>query len=252
MSYNMSGMAQALPQVTYPATAPKGGPIAGRYLQLASHSSSMASRQQLENAINPSSSTPSALGATYSHQPQMVPAHRQHDGLDLDTLVYTDQHSIHISRLPHDTTQRNLQKLLSRSGTVLDISIKRGKEKRCSATAHYKTSAEAAQAIRELNGTKMGKMTLVVRYDRSEAGSASSAPSSTSKSSDSDSPSYRVSSKQTQSRTGPLVVDGAGGPGYHKRCEDDDDSESIADSSGDDENTRGTLSVSHYAQDCVC
>jgi len=89
-------------------------------------------------------------------------------------------------------------------------------------------------------------MTLVVRYDRSEAGSASSAPSTTSKGSDSDSSTYRLASttaRQPLSRTGPLVVDGARGPGYHKRREEDDDSESVGDSSGDERHASGMLSL---------
>lgn len=83
-------------------------------------------------------------------------------------------------------------------------------------------------------------MTLVVRYDRSEAGSVNSVPSITSRGSDSDSSTCRVASKQqTQPRTGPLIVNGAKGPGYHKRREDEDDSESVADSSEDELRTKG-------------
>ncbi|KAK5941532.1 hypothetical protein PMZ80_006811 [Knufia obscura] len=240
-SYNMTSMSQALPQASYAAVAPIGNLSAGQYTQLSAHPSSAASRHAYEKSISSSISMPSTRGTAYSTQQPVFSPRHQYKTSDPDELVYTDRQAIHISRLPHDTTQRYLQKLLSRSGTVSDISIKRGKEKRCSATAQYRTSAEAAQAIRDLNGRKEGKMTLVVRYDRSEAGSASSAPSTTSKGSDSDSPARRVSSKQARSRTGPLVVDGARGPGYHKKHEGDDDSESVADTSGDERQAKGML-----------
>lgn len=231
----MSGMSQALPQVSYPSTTPNSSLSPGQYSQLAGH----PPRYTYDQPITSTIPTPSARSTVYptQHPHPVLSTHRQHNSTDLDDLIYTDQHSVHISRLPHDTTSRDLQKLLSRSGTVSNISIKRGKEKRCSATAQYKTPAEAAQAIRDLNGRKVGKMTLVVRYDRSEAGSASSAPSTTSKGSDSDS----STAKQTLARTGPLVVDGAKGPGYHKRREDDDDSESTGDSSGDERQATGML-----------
>ncbi|KAK5092034.1 hypothetical protein LTR70_007901 [Exophiala xenobiotica] len=220
--YSMSGMSQALPQVSYPNAAPNSRLSPGQYSQLASH----PPRYPYDQSITSTVLTPSTRSTVYA-------THRQHASTDLDDLIYTDQQSIHISRLPHDTSAQDLQKLLSRSGTVSNLSIKRGKEKRCSATARYKTPAEAAHAIRDLNGRKVGKMTLVVRYDRNEAGSTSSAPSTTSKGSDSDS----STAKQMLVRTGPLVVDGAKGPGYHKRREDDDDSESTGDSSGDEGQT---------------
>jgi len=225
-TYSMSGMSQALPQVSYQTAAPNSRLSTGQYSQLASH----PPRYPYDQSITSTVPTPSTRSTVYA-------THRQHASTDLDDLIYTDQQSIHISRLHHGTSAQDLQKLLSRSGTVSNLSIKRGKEKRCSATARYKTPAEAGQAIRDLNGRKVGKMTLVVRYDRSEAGSTSSAPSTTSKGSDSDS----STAKQMLARTGPLVVDGAKGPGYHKRCEDDDDSESTGDSSGDEGQTTGML-----------
>jgi len=238
----MGGISQALPQVSYPTTAPNSNLSSRHYLQLAGH----PPRYTYDPTITAAILTPSARSTAYPVQHPVHPTHPQRDSTDYDDLIYTDQHSIHVSRLPHDTTQRDLQKLLSRTGTASNISIKRGKEKRCSATAQFKTSAEAAQAIRDLNGRKVGKMTLVVRYDRSEAGSASSAPSTTSKGSDSDSSTYRLASttaRQPLSRTGPLVVDGARGPGYHKRREEDDDSESVGDSSGDERHASGMLSL---------
>ena len=44
-----------------------------------------------------------------------------------------------------------------------------------------------------------------------------------------------MSSKPTQNSRGPLVVNGARGPGYHKRREQDDDSESFGNSSGEED-----------------
>jgi len=245
----MSIISQALPQVSYAATAPNDNLPARQYPQLAIEPSSMASYQK---SIDSSMSMQNARGVPYTGQQPVSTSRRQYESRDLDELVYTDRHSIHISKLPHDTTQRELQKLLSQSGTVSDISVRRGKEKRCSATAQYATSIEAAKAIRELDGRKVGKMTLVVRYDRSEPGSISSAPSTTSKSSESDSSTHRASAKQTQSRIGPLVVDGARGPGYHKKREADDDSESIAGSSSDERQVKGILPARFYARGFAC
>lgn len=125
--------------------------------------------------------------------------------------------SIHISRLPHDIKTPELKDVLSHYGQAYDISIKRGKEKRCSATARYRFSNEAALAIQKLNGKRFDRFELVVRYDRSEAGSTSSAPSITSRASDdSNGSDGRKTSKAQQVWKGPLVVDGARGPVYMK------------------------------------
>ena len=240
----MSGLSQALPRVSYPATGSNISTLPGQYLQPANQPHDLAPRYTCDPTRNPNVPSSSAGSGAYSmRQPALKPNH-QHRVSDPENVVYTEQQSIHISRLPHDITQRELHNLVSHSGTVSNLYIKRGKEKRCSATAQYKTTTEAAHAIRDLDGKKLGKMTLVVRYDRSEAGSGSSAPSTGSKGSDSDSSTCRLASRAMQSRTGPLVVDGARGPGYHKRREDDDDSESMADSSDEEKHATGMLSTS--------
>lgn len=133
--------------------------------------------------------------------------------------VYTDRQAIHISRLPHDIEPKKLKEVLSKFGTVSDIVIKRGKEKRCSATAKFQSSSQANLAIEKLDGARMNKLNISVRLDRSEASSSSHSSSSASGGSDdSDSSGSRRRSKV------PLVVNGARGPTYYKKTQDADDS----------------------------
>lgn len=159
--------------------------------------------------------------------------------LSREDRIYTHQQAIHMSRLPHDIKTNDLKIILSRFGDVSDIAIKRGKEKRCSATAKFSKSSEAMLAIQGLHGKRWDKLNLVVRFDRSEAGSVSSAPSTTSKGSDdSDTSSPRLAlAKTADPHQGPLVVDGACGPGYQRKKSRAEDNESRMDSSGEDEST---------------
>ena len=132
--------------------------------------------------------------------------------------IYTDQLCIHISKLPHDTKKTELTRLLSAFGPVSDVYVKRGKDKRCSALAKYEAASDAARAIQSLHGKRMKELNLIVRYDRSEAGSTtSSAPSTVSRGSDdSDSSSSHPTARNLRT-TGPLIVDGARGPNYRRR-----------------------------------
>lgn len=198
----------------------------------------LVSRPLQELPVNATTSMPLSATQNWSLL-QALPTIHSTPLLKHKERIYTDRQSIHISRLPCEIKPQDLKTLLSRFGQVSDISIKRGKEKRCSATAKYQSSFEASLAIRELNGRRFNKLSLVVRLDRSEAGSASPAISTTSRGSDSDSPTPRYSSQKSAStRNGPLVVNGARGPGYRKNLGRDDDSESTVDSSGEEESYR--------------
>lgn len=92
-------------------------------------------------------------------------------------------------------------------------------------------------AIQGLNGKLWDKLNLIVRFDRSEVGSVSSAPSTTSKGfDDSDSSSPRLATAKSPSpRQGPLVVDGSCGPSYHRRKACAEDSEGKANSSDEED-----------------
>lgn len=148
-----------------------------------------------------------------------VPVMRAPPSPELEDRIYTQGQAIHISRLPHNIESESIKKVLGKYGKVSEIVVKRGKEKRCSATARFQSPAQAEAAIGKLNGAKWGKLNITVRLDRSEVGSSSSSAGSGSGGSDDSD----ASGKRSKSKT-PLVVNGARGPVYHKKTQDADDS----------------------------
>lgn len=147
-------------------------------------------------------------------------------------MILTERYSIHISRLPHEIKVQDLRTILSQYGPVCDVTIRRSNDKRCSATARYQYSSDAALAIRQLDHKCFQKRNLVVRYDRSEGiGNASISSATSRTSNDSDSLNSRKSCKATQQGKGPLVVNGARGPSYGKSKEKHDDEEVVNKSS---------------------
>lgn len=138
--------------------------------------------------------------------------------------IIPERTEIHLARLPHDIKAGALKSLLTQFGIVSNVHIRKGKtDKKCSATAKFSQPIEAAHAIQHLDGKRMGTQILKVKYDRSENGSISSATSTASRGFDSDSSSTRSSFKRASTSTGPLVVNGARGPGYQRRRTEDDE-----------------------------
>lgn len=181
--------------------------------------------------------------------------------------LYKDRQSIHISRLRHDIKSPQLKQMLARYGQVSEVTIKRGKEKRCSATAKYQRPTDALLAIHGLNGRVFEGFELVVRHDRSEDASSGSSTASTVSKMTGDSNSKKSSNTSHLDSTpsnrphfesqhddplltgntaythiGPLVVNGARGTNHYRRrggCAYDDDSESAADSSNEHGSSTG-------------
>ncbi|KAJ9656987.1 hypothetical protein H2198_004587 [Neophaeococcomyces mojaviensis] len=248
-SYNLSSMSQALPPVPMQIHAGQTQPV---FHPPMVQEPSVPQAHPDQGRMAYSYVSVPLVQANPQSLPTSLTSPRPVAAQNADGSVYKDRQSIHISKLRHDIKAPQLKQLLSKYGQVADVVIKRGKEKRCSATAKYKKPTEALLAIQELNGKTIDGLELVVRHDRSENGSVCSAPSTTSRSSDADSTissreiaySHRhtqsqcdVTVKQTQDRAGPLVVNGARGPSHHRRYGrgNDDDSESAGDSSSEDD-----------------
>lgn len=147
----------------------------------------------------------------------------------------THDRSVYISRLPYEIQHEELNAFLRHCGFIAGLDILRTKDQQCSATAQFETTAEASRAVQELDGRYLKNRKLTVQYARSETDSARSGADSTSKGFDSDSSGYQRPSESPNRSSGPLVVDGARGPGYRRKKKRDDDSESLEEASSADE-----------------
>lgn len=158
----------------------------------------------------------------------------------------TDSRCIQISRLPLETKREDLRNFLQRFGPLSALDLRTTTEQRRFAVVKFQSASQASLAIQELDGEWWRNRRLVVQHARSVANSIRSDLSS-SKGSDSDSSRGQGVSGNSNGRSGPLVVNGARGPVYHKRRKRDDDSESLQDASSADErwscNSKGKMSI---------
>lgn len=216
--YNMTSMVQALPANN--VAVPDARSRALAYPQYVQAPTSMSVGTLSRPSTSSSAASKATNGYSFSSS-QAMSVVRSLSSVELEERIYTEGQAIHISRLPHNIEPEAVKKELSKYGKVSCIAVKRGKEKRCSATARFQSAAQAELAINKLNGSRWGKLNVTVRLDRSEVGSGSSSASvGTAGSDDSDSSGARSRLKS------PLVVNGARGPVYHKTTLDADDSES--------------------------
>ena len=195
--YNMSGMIQEMNSITPSAFVPSGMPLMG-------HSNLMIPGPQMLEC------TP---------QPQLQ------QWLPTQQIPPTPQYNvperteIHVTRLPHDMRSLELNTILSNFGEVVHMHLKKGRnkeDKRTSATAKFSNPIEAARAIQQLNGQRMGSQVVEAKYDRCEKSTLVLSPPSVSRSSDSDQSPVRASSKRVSTNSGPLVVDGSRSRRYDK------------------------------------
>lgn len=146
-----------------------------------------------------------------------------------------DIRSIHMSRLPSEVTQDELLTFIQRVGPFSSVEVQICKDQSLSAIVRFNSAAQATLAVQVLHGHWWRDRRLIVQHIRPLTESVGSEGSSSSKGSDSDSSRGQTSSDSSDSRSGPLVVNGAMGPGYHKRRKRDDDSASLEDGSGAEE-----------------
>lgn len=118
-----------------------------------------------------------------------------------------NRRTIHLSRLPADTTRYEVQDLLTRYGSVSHVRLWQKRTKYREATALYSRPTEAALAIRELDGCWLQKCQIAVRLDDRDESEAESESSSSDSSGRSSRP--RPEAAVTKSGREPLIVNGA-------------------------------------------
>jgi len=161
-----------------------------------------------------------------------------------DRLAYAHR-TIHISGLPYDIPNQQIQALLVPFGKVENFQVPRDMRNRSRgrgiAIAKFMHSQEAQRAKTRLDGYCVGGRRLKVKFDRDEDIPRNAAAEHVGRSR----PSSRPRRSGSTVRQGPLVVNGARGT-VRRRNRDDDSSDSEDDSDGGSgqESSRATSSDS--------
>jgi hypothetical protein len=84
-------------------------------------------------------------------------------------VVRTEKRGVFIKDLPYEATKEDLQQLLSTVATPVSLDFPydhKTNKSRGYATAQFASAYEADQVVRQIDGTKMGKRTIKVRFDK--------------------------------------------------------------------------------------